>query len=264
MAENNVEYSVSPTGEKIPLPQKGEYASELARLEKLASPRAQGGQGNRGCDGRRIRRRGDGGHRGRHRGQERAAQQVRHRLPAAQHAQLLENRDAEPGTVAGESRRSRGGPDHLPLRAREEDADGHLQQRLPEARRLRRGGRAMRLCQAKSRRHAHGRGRHGRAGGDDAHHRRENPGQLSGAHRNHRRPGHHGIRGVADPEEGVCGAGHQVRAVAGPQFRAGHARPRIRGEHPRFLAGLRRLQRQGAPARREIPPRSAEHRGVSR
>ena len=36
MADNSVEYSVSPSGDRIPLPQKGEYASESARLVKLA------------------------------------------------------------------------------------------------------------------------------------------------------------------------------------------------------------------------------------
>jgi len=44
MAENNVEYSVNPSGEKIPLPQKPEYAREMARLEKLASQARKDGK----------------------------------------------------------------------------------------------------------------------------------------------------------------------------------------------------------------------------
>ena len=36
MAESNVEYSVNPSGEKIPLPQQKEYGREFARVEKLA------------------------------------------------------------------------------------------------------------------------------------------------------------------------------------------------------------------------------------
>jgi hypothetical protein len=31
------DYSVNPAGERFALPEKGEYASELARLEKLAT-----------------------------------------------------------------------------------------------------------------------------------------------------------------------------------------------------------------------------------
>ena len=38
------------------------------------------------------------------------------------------------------------------------------------------------------------------------------------------------------------------RAAAGAQLRARHAGPGIRGEHPRFLAGLLRLQRRGREA----------------
>ena len=45
-------------------------------------------------------------------------EQVRHRLPAAQPAQLLEDPAAQPRRVAGQGRGSRGRPDDRPLRAR--------------------------------------------------------------------------------------------------------------------------------------------------
>ena len=103
MAEKNVQYSVSPSGEKIPLPQKEEYAKELARLEKLTG-RARGegkeivvvmGVGFVGAVmaaivADTVDKKGQ-------------ARQVRHRVPTAQPAQLLEDPDAQ----SGASRRSR-------------------------------------------------------------------------------------------------------------------------------------------------------------
>ena len=42
-AQESVSYSVSPYGEKFPIPQAGEYAAELARVEKLVQQaRSQG------------------------------------------------------------------------------------------------------------------------------------------------------------------------------------------------------------------------------
>ena len=157
--------------------------SHQERLRRRDGPRREARrrgprrrQGNRRGDGRRLRRRGHGRHHRRHRRQEdRQAEQVRHRLPAAQPAQLLEDPAAQPRRVAGEGRGPRGRSDDRPLRQREEDADRHLQQRLPEAGRLRGGRRAVRLHQARPGQHADRRGRDDRPGGDHADHRREDP-----------------------------------------------------------------------------------------
>ena len=55
-------------------------------------------------------------------------------------------------------------------------------------------------------------------------------------------PGHHGVRGLADPQKGIPSPRHQGRAAAGPQLRAGHAGQGLCQQHPRFLAGLLGLQ----------------------
>ena len=197
-------YSVSPSGEKFPIPSEADYAKEMARLQGSGRSGPARGQGSRRRDGRGLRRRGDGGDHRRHgRQEDRQAEQVRHRLPAAQPAQLLEDPAAQPRRVAGEGRGPRGRSDDRPLREREEDARGHLQQRLPGAGRLRGGRRAVRLHQARPGQHAHRRGRDERPGGDDADHRREDPAALPDADRDDRGPGHDGVRRLADHEEGL-------------------------------------------------------------
>ena len=169
--------------------------------------RRQGRQGNRRGHGRRLRRRGHGRHHRRYRRQEdRQAEQVRHRLPAAQPAQLLEDPHAQPRRLAGEGRGSRSRSDDRPLRQGKEDARGHVQQRVPQAGRLRGGRRAMRFHQARPRQDAHRRGRNERARGHGADHRSKRAAELPDADRNDRRPGHDRVRGLADHEEGVCRA----------------------------------------------------------
>jgi hypothetical protein len=51
-------------------------------------------------------------------------------------------------------------------------------------------------------------------------------------------------------------------APARSQLRASHARPGIRGQHPRLLASLQRLRPRGPRARRQVPEGSPEHRGI--
>ena len=197
-------YSASPSGEKFPLPSEADYRQEMARLTALCRAGPARGQGSGRGHGRRLRRGGDGGHHRRHRGQEdRQAEQVRHRLPAPQPAELLENPAAEPGRVAGQGRGPRGRSDDRPLRQGEEDAHRHLQPRLPGAGRLRGGRRAVRLHQARPGQHAHRRGGDDRPGGHDADHRREGPAALPDADRDDRGAGHHGVRRLADHEEGL-------------------------------------------------------------
>ena len=97
------EYSLSPSGEKFPLPTQEDYAAEYQRLERLAAEAREEGKevvvvmgvGFVGAvmaaivaDTTDAKGRAD---------------QVRHRLPAPQHAQLLEDRRSS--TAA--SRRSR-------------------------------------------------------------------------------------------------------------------------------------------------------------
>ena len=155
-------YSLSPSGEKFPIPERRIRRGNAAAGATRRSGPARG-PGDRRGDGRGFRGGGDGRHHRRHgRQEDRQAEQVRHRLPAAQHAQLLEDPAAQPRRVAGEGRGPRGRSDDRPLRAREEDAHGHLQQRLPGAGRLRGRRRAVRLHQARAGQHAD------RRGGDDA------------------------------------------------------------------------------------------------
>ena len=166
-------YSASPSGEQFPIPIRGRLRQGDGAFAAAGRPGPARGQGSGGGDGRRLRRRGDGGHHRRHgRPEDRQAQQVRHRLPAAQPAQLLEDPHAQPGRVAGEGRRPRGRSDDCPLRQRKEDAHGHLQQRLPGAGRLRGGRRAVRLHEARPGQHAQRRGGDDRVGGHHADHRR--------------------------------------------------------------------------------------------
>ena len=77
--------------------------------------------------------------------------------------------------------------------------------------------------------------------------------ELPRADRDDRRPGHDGVRRLADHEEGLRPARHQVGPAAEPQLRAGHARPGVRLEHPRLLAGLLRLHPRGPRPRRQVP-----------
>ena len=126
------EYSVNPAGERFPLPERGEYSNESERLTKLArEARREGkeivvvmGVGFVGAVMAAIVADSV-------RQEDREARQVRDRLPAPEHAQLLEDPDAQPRRVAGEGRGPRGRSDDPPLRPREEDAHRHLQQRLP-------------------------------------------------------------------------------------------------------------------------------------
>ena len=80
--------------------------------------------------------------------------------------------------------------------------------------------------------------------------------------RDDRRPRHDRVRRLADPQEGVRRARPGGHAAARPQLRARHAGARVRGQHPRLLARLQRLHARGAPARREVPARSPQHRAV--
>ena len=174
------EYSVSPTGEKFELPKSSDYAGELQRLEALTrAARAEGkeivvvmGVGFVGA------------------------------VMAAIVADTVDKKTGKPSKfVIGCQRPSprsywkipllnRGespvkaedpevDPDDRPLRQREEDAHRHLQQRLPEAGRLRGRRRAVRLHQARAGQHAHRRGRDDRPGGDHADHRREDPARTA-------------------------------------------------------------------------------------
>ncbi len=95
------DYSVSPTGEKFPLPAREDYAAEFERVKALADEARERGKevvvvmgvGFVGAVMAAIvadtRRQEDG-----------QAEQVRHRLPAPQHAQLLEDPPAQPRRVA--------------------------------------------------------------------------------------------------------------------------------------------------------------------
>ena len=97
-------YSASPSGEQFPIPTEADYAQEMARLERLADQARREGKEVVVVMGVGFVGRGDGGHHRRHRRPEdRQAQQVRHRLPAAQPAELLE----DPACSTGASRRSR-------------------------------------------------------------------------------------------------------------------------------------------------------------
>ena len=130
-----------------------------------------------------------------------------------------------------------------------QDAGGHLHRGGAEAGRRGGGGRPVRLPQGIAGQRPHRRGRHGGAGGLDGDHRREHPASRAGPDRNHRRPGHHRADRLPDHEEDLREARHPLRAAAGPQLRARHARPELRGLDPRFLARLQRRQRR--------PPASA-------
>ena len=171
------------------------------RAARLGSTR--GRQGGRGRHGAGVRGRRDGRHRRRLGRRGRAADQVRDRLPAPQHAQLLEDRAPQPRRLPDQGGGPRGRRDHRPLRAREEDAHGDLRQRLPQARRLRGRGRPVRLRQAGAREHAQRPDRHGRAGGDPQDDRRQDPGALPGADRDDGGARNDRVRRLADPEEGV-------------------------------------------------------------
>ncbi len=261
MAEQS--HSVSPSGEMFPLPSEGDRLAEMAHLEKLVRAARD--------DGKEIVVVMGVGFVG--------------AVMAAIIADTVDKKTGKPSKFVigcqrpsarsywkipllnrGESPVKAEDPEVDPMIARcvnrEEDAHRHLQQRLPGAGRLRGGRRAVRLHQARPGQHADRRGGDERPGSDHADHRREGPAALPDADRDHRGPGHDGVRGLADHEEGLRRPGHRERAAAGPQLRAGHARPRIRLVDPRFLARLLGLQRRGPPPRREVPPRSAQHREV--
>ncbi|MCK7505628.1 MAG: hypothetical protein MZV70_17165 [Desulfobacterales bacterium] len=77
-------------------------------------------------------------------------------------------------------------------------------------------------------------------------------------------PGHHRVRGLPDHARRRSRArGIDDRAAAGPQLRAGHARPRTTSPRIRdFWRVCSGLQRRGPRARGEVPPRGAQHREV--
>ena len=247
------EYSLSPSGEKVPLPAEEDYAAEYQRLERLADEARR--------DGKEI-----------------VVVMGLGFVGAVMAAIVADSTDAEgrptkfvigcqrPSTrsywkigllnrgispVKAEDRRSRS--HDRALRAREEDAHRDLQQRLPEARRLRRRGRAVRLRQAGPREHAHRPDRHGCAGGDPQDDRREDPGALPGADRDDGRARDDRVRRLADPQEGVRRPRPSGHAPAGPQLRTRDAGPGVCRQHPRLLARVQRLHRGGPRARREVP-----------
>ena len=198
-----MKHSTSPTGEKFPLPTESDYKKEMLRLHKLVAAAKKEkkeivvvmGVGFVGAVMAAIVADTED--------KRRQAHQVRHRLPAPQPAQLLEDPAAQPRRSPRQGRRPGGGSDDRALRPGEEDAHCHVQQRLPQAGRLCGGRRAVRLHQERAGQHADRRGRHGRPRSDHAHHRREDPAALPGPDRNHRRTRHHGICCLADPQEGV-------------------------------------------------------------
>jgi UDP-N-acetyl-D-glucosamine dehydrogenase len=100
----------------------------------------------------------------------------------------------------------------------QEDPRRHLQQRLPEAGRLRGRRRPVRLQQAGTGQHEDRRGRDGALEGHHADDRREDPAPLPGADRDHRRPGHDRVRRLADPEEGLRRTAASSDAAAGHSF----------------------------------------------
>ncbi len=102
--ESDMPCSVSPAGERFTIPGPQDYAAEFERIQKLAErARAEGkeivvvmGVGFVGAVMAAIV--------ADTMDEEGPQQQIRHRLPEAEHAQLLENSPAQPGRVAGQSR----------------------------------------------------------------------------------------------------------------------------------------------------------------
>ncbi len=160
-------YSANPAGEQFPIPTEADYPAELARLEALAA-QARG-------EGKEIVVVMGVGFVG--------------AVMAAVIADTVDKKTGKPSKFVigcdlpsprsywkipmvnrGQSPVKAEDPEVDPMIARcvegQEDADGHLQQRLPQAGRLRGGRRAVRLHQARPGRHAHRRGGDGRPGGD--------------------------------------------------------------------------------------------------
>ena len=240
------EYSVNPAGERFPLPERGEYSNEFERLTNLArEARSEGkeivvvmGVGFVGA------------------------------VMAAIVADSVDKKTGKPGKlVIGCQRPSTRSYWKIPMlnrgvspvkaedpevdqiirrvRPRQENTHRHLHRRLPHARRLRGGGRAMRLHQARFRQHAFGRGGDGRTRGDATDDRREDSAAVSHAHRDHRGSGNDGVRSLAHPLEGFRRARHRDDAFARAQLRARDAGARVRGQHPRLLESLQRLHAGG-------------------
>ena len=99
------EYSVSPSGERFPLPRREEYAAEFTRVETLAKAARAAGQevvvvmgvGFVGAVMAAIVADTTDKKTGK-------VQQVRDRLPAAQQPVVLEDPDAQPRSVPGQGR----------------------------------------------------------------------------------------------------------------------------------------------------------------
>ena len=257
-------YSVSPAGEKFPLPGPEDDAREFARVQALAAQAR--------ADGKEI------------------VVVMGVGFVGAVMAAIVADSvgpDGKPGKfVIGCQRPSARSYWKIPLLARGEspvkaedpEVDPMIRRTVIEkktlvathnsdclgAGRLRGRGRAVRLLEARPGQDEDGQRRDDRARGDDADDRREDPAVVPGADRNDRGAGHDRVRRVADHEAGVRRARHRVGAAAGPQLRARDAGPRVRPQHPRFLAGVLRLHARGQGADGEVPRRGPQHRATSR
>ena len=192
------------------------------------------------------------------------ARQARAGRAAGQPPQLLENPGAQPRRLPHQVRGPRGRPADPPLRAGEEDPGGHAPGGGPQAGRRGGGGRAVRLPQERHRQRAGRRGGHGGPGGVLPHHRPQRGAADPHPDRDHGPARHHRADRLPDHEEDLHGARHRLRPAAGPQLRAGHAGPQLRGLHPRLLAGGQRDQRRGPRAGGQVPERGPEHPRLSR
>ena len=257
------EYSLSPSGEKVPLPAAEDYAAEYQRLERLAAEARAGRHGGRGRHGAGLRRRGDGRHRRGLDRRGRQADQVRHRLPAPQHPQLLEDRRSSTGASPRSRRRTPRSTRSIARCVLEKKTltatydsdclkladcvvvDVQCDYAKQELGNMRTGQTDMAALEATLR----------------------TIGERIPEHclvliETTVAPGT--TEFVAWPilKKAFAARGLQQHAPARPQLRTRDAGPRVRRQHPRLLACVQRLHRGGARPRRELPEGRAEHGGV--
>ena len=207
------EVSISPSGEEFPLPSKGDYAKEMDRLKGLAAEARKKGQevvvvmgvGFVGAVMAAIVA-DTVGKKGKLKGKsskfvigcQRPSKRSYWKVPVLNRGQSpVKAEDPEVDPMIA------------PLRPREEDADGHLQPRLPRTGRLRRRRRAVRLRQGRAGQHADGRDGHGGPGVDAADDRLARTEELPDADRDDGRARHDGVRRHADSEARLRRPRHQ-------------------------------------------------------